>query len=156
MGSCCILYPLSTCTAPLAPDLVIDYNTQIKSFDALQLWAQIYHIVENEEKSSCFRLSEDEKRYLEKRNSTFVKPMKGECEVLDILEEHQTQEQVYICTFKEMTVTDFIQHHNLKYDARTVGQVLKKYGYESKVKKENGKATRVIKLPIKYWSGNNK
>ncbi|MDE5619299.1 MAG: virulence-associated E family protein [Ruminococcus sp.] len=80
-------------TIPLAPDLVIDYNTQIKPFDALQLWSQIYNIVKDEDKSSCFRLSEDEKKYLEKRNSTFVKPMKGECEVLDILAEQQTQEK---------------------------------------------------------------
>ena len=143
-------------TIPLAPDLVIDYNTQIKPFDALQLWSQIYHIVNNEDKSSCFRLEENEKRYLEKRNATFVKPMKAECEVLDILEQEQTQQQGFICTFKEMTVTEFIRIHNLKYDARTIGQVLKKYGYESKVKKENGKATRLINLPIKYWNNNNK
>ncbi len=55
-----------------------------------------------------------------------------------------------------MTVKEFIKIHNLKYDARTIGQVLKKYGYESKVKKENGKATRVINLPIKYWNSDNK
>ena len=139
-------------TIPLAPDLVIDYNTQIKSFDALQLWSQIYNIVKNEDKTSCFRLSEDEKKYLEKRNSAFIKPMKGECEVLDILEEQQTPEQGYICTFKEMTVLQFIQRHNLKYDARTIGRVLKKYGYESKLMKEKGKVARIIKLPFKYWS----
>lgn len=142
-------------TIPLPLDLVIDYNTQIKPFDALQLWAQIYNIVKDEDKASCFRLTKNEKQYLEKRNSAFVKPMKGECELLDILEEQQIQEQGYICTFKEMTVTEFIRIHNLKYDARTIGQVLKKYGYESKVKKENGKATRVIKLPVKYWGGKN-
>lgn len=137
-------------TIPLPSDLVIDYETQIKQFDALQLWAQVYELIKDKDKSSCFRLTEDEKRQLEKRNSSFVKPMKSECEVLDILEEQQIQEQGYICTFKEMTVTEFIRIHNLKYDARTVGQVLKKYGYKSKVKKENGKSTRVINLPYKY------
>ncbi|MDE5582678.1 MAG: hypothetical protein K2J08_03090 [Ruminococcus sp.] len=137
-------------TIPLAPDLVIDYNTQIKPFDALQLWSQIYNIVKDEDKSSCFRLNEDEKRFLEKRNSAFVKPMKGECEVLDILEEQQTPEQDYICTFKEMTVLQFIQLHNLKYDARTIGQVLSKYGYKSQRKKINGTTTRVINFPYKY------
>ena len=75
-------------------------KTQIKPFDALQLWAQIYELVKNEDKASCFRLDEEEKQYLEKRNSAFVKPMKAECEVLDILEEQQTPEQGYICTFK--------------------------------------------------------
>ena len=142
-------------TIPLAPDLVIDYNTQIKPFDALQLWAQIYELVKNEDKASCFRLDEEEKQYLEKRNSAFVKPMKAECEVLDILEEQQTPQQGYTCTFKEMTVLQFIQIHNLRYDANVVGKVLKKYGYESKLKRENGKVTRVIKLPFKHWDGSN-
>ncbi|MCM1474059.1 MAG: virulence-associated E family protein, partial [Muribaculaceae bacterium] len=137
-------------TIPLAPDLVIDYNTQIKPFDALQLWAQIYELVKNEDKASCFRLDKEEKQYLEKRNSAFVKPMKAECEVLDILEEQQTPEQGYICTFKEMTVLQFIQLHNLKYDAGVVGKVLKKYGYEAMRKRINGEVTRVISLPYKY------
>ena len=143
-------------TIPLPLDLIIDYNTQIKPFDALQLWSQIYNIVKDEDKASCFRLDEEEKRYLDKRNSAFVKPMKSECEVLDILEEQQTPQQGYICTFKEMTVLQFIQQHNLKYDANVVGRVLKKYGYESKLKKEKGKVSRVVKLPFKYWNGNNK
>ena len=139
-------------TIPLAPDLVIDYNTQIKPFDALQLWAQIYHIVKDEDKASCFRLTENEKQYLEHRNSTFVKPMKGECEVLDILEEQQTPQQGYTCTFKEMTVLEFIKIHNLKYDARTVGNILKKYGYEPKSKRLNGEPRRVIMLPYKKYN----
>ena len=139
-------------TIPLSLDLVIDYNTQIKQFNALQLWSQVYEIVKNEDKASCFRLSEDEKRYLEKRNAAFVKPMKGECEVLDILEEQQTQEQGYICTFKEMTVLQFIQLHNLKYDASVIGKILKKYGYETTRKRVNGEMTRVINLPYKYYS----
>ena len=137
-------------TIPLDTNLVIDYNTQIKPFNALQLWSQIYNIVKDMDKASCFRLDEDEKRYLEKRNSAFLKPMKGECEVLDILEEQQTPQQGYICTFKEMTVLQFIQLHNLKYDASVVGKVLSKYGYESKKKKINGAVSRVLTLPYKY------
>ena len=139
-------------TIPLPADLLIDYETQIKPFDSLQLWSQIYEIIKDMDKSSCFRLTEDEKRQLEKRNSSFVKPMKGECEVLDILEEQQTPEQGYTCTFKEMTVLQFIQRHNLKYDANIVGKVLKKYGYESQLKRDNGKVTRVIRLPYKKWN----
>ena len=144
-------------TVPLSPDLVIDYETQIKPFDALQLWAQVYHLVNSQEKgiSSCFRLTENEKQYLEKRNSAFVKPMKAECEVLDILSEQQTPEQGYICTVKEMTVLQFIQQHNLKYDASVVGKVLKKYGYEAKNKRIDGKVVRIIELPYKKWAGNN-
>lgn len=142
-------------TIPIDPNLVIDYNTQIKLFDALQLWSQIYEMVKDEEKSSCFRLNEDEKRYLEKRNSEFVKPMKGENEVLDTLAEQQTQEKNFICTTKEMTVTEFIRHNNLKYDARTVVRVLKKYGYVPVKKRVNGIVAQVIKLPYKYYHVSN-
>ena len=81
--------------------------------------------------------------------------MKGENEVLDILEEQQTPQQGYICTFKEMTVTEFIRVHSLKYDARSIGQILKKHGYESKLKKESGQVSRIIRLPYKQWNGNN-
>ncbi|MDE5582483.1 MAG: Rha family transcriptional regulator [Ruminococcus sp.] len=139
-------------TIPLAHDLVIDYNTKIKPFDALQLWSQIYHIVRDEDKASCFRLDEEEKRYLEKRNATFVKPMKGEYEVLDILEEQQTPKQGYLCTWEEMTVTEFIQRHNLKYDANIVGKILKKYGYEPKAKKTSMGVRRVIRLPHRIYN----
>ena len=142
-------------TIPIDPNLVIDYNTQIKPFDALQLWSQIYEMVKDEEKSSCFRLNEDEKRYLEKRNSEFVKPMKGEQEVLDTLAEQQTQEKGFACTTKEITVTEFIQHNGLKYDARTVGRVLKKHGYTPVKKRVNGIVTQVVKLPYKYYHKSN-
>lgn len=144
-------------TVQLPPDLVIDYETQIKPFNALQLWAQVYWLVteaekEGKTKESCFRLTENEKQYLERRNSNFIKPMKGENEVLDILEEQQTPENGYICTFKEMTVLQFIQMYNLRYDARTVGKVLKKYGYEPKTKRVNGEPRRVITLPYKKYN----
>ena len=147
-------------TIPLSPDLVIDYDTQIKPFNALQLWAQVLYIVEEncklgQSKASCFRLSEQEKQVLERRNADFTKPLKGEMEVLDILEEQQTPEKGYICTTKEMTVLQFIQMHNLKYDARTIGKVLKKYGYESNRKKIDGTTTRVMNLPYKRYQGNS-
>ena len=140
---------------PLSLDLVIDYDTQIKPFNALQLWAQVYQLVNSQEgeKSSCFRLTENEKKHLEKRNAAFMKPMKGECEVLDILEEQQTPEQGYVCEFKEMTVLEFIQLHNLRYDANVIGKVLKKYGYESQQKRINGARTRLIKVPYKKYQG---
>lgn len=141
-------------TVPLPLDLVIDYESQIKPFNALQLWSQIYEMVKDKDKSSCFRLTEDEKRYLEKRNSAFVKPMKAEQEVIDILQEQQTPENGYDCIIKEMTVTEFIHYNDLKrYEANIIGKVLKKYGYETKKKKVNGKVVQVIELPYKKWNG---
>ena len=77
--------------------------------------------------------------------------MKGENEVLDILEEQQTPENGYICTFKEMTVLEFIRIHNLRYDASIVGRVLKKYGYVSRLIRADGKVSRTIRLPYKHW-----
>ena len=147
-------------TVPLSPDLVIDYETQIKPFDALQLWAQVYHIIgllekEGKTKENCFRLTESEKKYLEKRNSAFTKPMKGEMEVLDVLAEQQISEQNYTCTVKEMTVSAFIQHNNLRYDVRTIGRVLKKYGYIPVKKRVNGIVMQVIRLPYKYYCNSN-
>ena len=140
-------------TIPLSPDLVINYETQIKPFDALQLWAQVYELVKDKDKAKCFRLENYEKAHLTKRNASFLKPMKGECEVLDILEKEQTPQQGYICTFKEMTVLDFIELHNLKFDANAVGKVLKKHGYISTKKRVNGTVSRVISLPYKYYNG---
>ncbi len=146
-------------TIPLSPDLVIDYEMQIKPFNALQLWAQVYHIIgllekEGKTKENCFRLTESEKKYLEKRNSAFTKPMKGEIEILDALAEQQTPQQGYTCTFKEMTVSAFIQHNNLRYDASIVGRVLKKYGYIPIKKKINGTVSQVINLPYKNYTSN--
>jgi predicted P-loop ATPase len=139
-------------TVPLPSDLVIDYSTHIKPFNALQLWAQVYQLVKDEEKSSCFRLNESEKQYLERRNSEFVKPMRGELEVLDALAEQQTQEPGWLCTTKEMTVLQFIKHNDLmRFDVRTVGKVLSKYGYESEKKKVDGRVCRVIRLPYKTY-----
>ena len=79
-----------------------------------------------------------------------VKPMKAEQEVLDVLEYLQMPETGYICTTEEMTVLQFMQSNGLqRYDARNIGKVLKKYGYESKKKKISGKVIRVIELPTK-------
>lgn len=137
-------------TIPLVPDLVIDYETQIEPFDALQLWSQVYELVKDKDKARCFRLTEDEKQYLEKRNASFIKPMKAEQEVLDTLAYLQMPETGYTCTMEEMTVTQFMQNNGLqRYDARDVGKALKKHGYESKKKKINGKVIRIVKLPIK-------
>ena len=55
---------------------------------------------------------------------------------------------------KDMTVTEFIRIHSLKYDTATVGKVLSKHGYKSQHKRINGKISRVLTLPYKKWNGN--
>ena len=56
---------------------------------------------------------------------------------------------------REMTVFQFIQLHNLRYDANVVGKVLKKHDYEVIQKRVDGERKRIIRLPYKYYQGNN-
>ncbi|MDE7122417.1 MAG: hypothetical protein K2O42_09695 [Oscillospiraceae bacterium] len=77
-------------TIPIKEGVRLDYETQIKPFDSLQFWAQIYSIVQAEIESSatlagCFRLTPEEREALESRNLEFTKPLKGEQEVIDII-----------------------------------------------------------------------
>lgn len=145
-------------TVSLPPDLEIDYKTQIKPFNSIQLWSQIYQIVKNLDKASCFRLTTEEKKLLDERNQYFMKPLRAEDEVLDILEEEQRAETGYTCTIEPMTVTQFMQRHSSlsRYNAREIGKVLKKYGYDSRKIKVNGKSERVLELPIKRYNSANK
>lgn len=137
-------------TVPLPHDLEIDYETQIKSFNSIQLWSQIYQTVKNLDKASCFRLTTEEKKLLDERNQHFMKPLRAEDEVLDILEEEQRTEAGYTCTIEPMTVTQFMQRHSSlsRYNAREIGRILKKHGYESKRKKVSGKIDRYLVLQL--------
>ena len=140
-------------TVPLPPELEIDYETQIKPFNSIQLWSQIYQIIKDLDKASCFRLTAEEKKLLDERNQHFMKPLRAEEEVLDILAEEQRAETGYTCTIEPMTVTQFIQRHSSlsRYSSAEVGKILKKHGYESKRKKIAGKIDRYLDLPIKRY-----
>lgn len=144
-------------TIPLSDTLKIDYEKQIAPFDALQLWAQVWELVKDKDKSACFRLSDSEKEFLIKRNSQHEKMLKGESDVLDALAEQSGADNklpnaTYIT--KDMTVTEFIQHNDLRFDARQVTKILKKHGYISDKHRVNGVQGRYFKLPYRYFSGN--
>ena len=147
-------------TVPLDDNVVIDYTTQIRPFNALQLWVQVADFVENliengDSYSRCFRLSRDDISELENRNSEFVKQLKGEQEVIDVLFEQSTSEHGFVIEKKDMTVTEFIQHNSdalRGISAITVGKVLDKLGYPAKKKRVNGIPAQVRSdLPYKYW-----
>ena len=144
-------------TIPLSPNLEIDYEKQIKPFDALQLWSQIYQVVKDLDKASCFRLTNEEKKLLDERNQHFMKPLRAEDEVLDVLAEEQRPEPNCTCTTERMTVTQFIQRHSSlsRYSSAEVGKILKKHGYFSKMSKVNGKMSRLIDLPVKHYNNYN-
>ena len=150
-------------TVPISDDVHIDYNKQIKTFNALQLWAQVYRVVQEEiakgaTMASCFRLDPEMKEELDSRNEIYTKPMKAEDEVIDILAKLNVERQItssnFTITDEYMTVTEFISQHNElnKYTTEQVGKVLTKLGYESQRKKTNGRATRMKLLPKKEYN----
>jgi hypothetical protein len=150
-------------TVPISDDVHIDYNKQIKTFNALQLWAQVYRVVQEEiakgaTMASCFRLAPEMKEELDSRNEIYTKPMKAEDEVIDILAKLNVERQItssnYTITDEYMTVTEFISQHTElnKYTTEQVGKVLTKLGYESQRKKTNGRATRMKLLPKKEYN----
>ena len=149
-------------TVPISDDIHIDYNTQIRPFNSLQLWAQVYRIVQEEIAkgatiASCFRLDPEMKAELDSRNEEYTKPMKAEDEVIDILARLNIERQItssnYTITDEYMTVTEFISQHTSlnKYTTEQVGKVLTKLGYGSQLKKSNGKTTRIKLLPKKEY-----
>ena len=150
-------------TVPIADDIHIDYKKQIKPFNALQLWAQIYRIVQEEiakgeTMASCFRLATEMKEELDSRNEEYTKPMKAEDEVIDILAKLNMERQITSsnCTITDeyITVTEFIsQHASLnKYTTEQVGKVLTKLGYKTLKKKINGKVVQLRILPKKEYN----
>ena len=149
-------------TVPISDDVHIDYNTQIRTFDSLQLWAQVYRIVQEEiakgaTMASCFRLDPEMKAELDSRNEVYTKPMKAEDEVIDILArlnmEKSTSSTDYTVKDEYMTVTEFISQHTSlnKYTTEQVGKVLTKLGYDSQKRKLNGKPIRMRFLPKKEY-----
>ena len=145
-------------TVPILDDVHIDYNTQIRPFNSLQLWAQVYRIVQEEIAkgetiASCFRLDPEMKEELDRRNEEYTKPMKAEDEVIDILSRLNMDRQNPLISYKitdeYMTVTEFMtQHYELaKYTAEQISKVLGKLGYKTIKKKINGKVIRMKLLP---------
>lgn len=143
-------------TIPIKEGVSLNYDTQIVAFNSLQFWAQIYSIVQAEIESGatiggCFRLTDDEKTKLEKRNAGFTKLLKGEAEVLDILARMEEMEIVNpnSVEHKLMTTTDFKNAHFelSRYSTLQIGKVLNKLGVPKKDKKINGIAVHFRLLP---------
>ena len=117
-------------------------------FDALQIWAQAYHEVMTSglPLSACFRLTPDEQDALAIRNGFHRKAMRGEDEVLDILERAKADGY----DMKHMTVKEWVDENPvlIPIGVRQVGVVLEKLGYTSeRVGKDR---TRMRLLPTKY------
>lgn len=144
-------------TVPLKDDVYIDYDKQVRTFDTLQFWAEINEIVEQSVKEegvnygSCFRLDREEISLLQNRNNEFQKPMKGETEVLDVLDELTREEKGYTLGKKYMTTTEFCKNNPelQRYSSCVIGRVLEKYGYKQATVRVNNKPRKVRLLPYK-------
>lgn len=141
-------------TIPLSPNVRIDYKKQIKPFNALQLWVQVWlevekAIADGDSYSSCFRLTPEESDRLAARNSNFTKPMKAEEEVKDVINDQSTPIGNMVSIEEEMTVSTFIENNPVlkKYSAAVVGKVLSKLGYKTKTKRVGNSTCRVMTLP---------
>ena len=114
----------------LEKGLVIDMDW-LKKFNAKQLWAQIMAEVEKQRQEgaryeSIFRLSRSQLNELAEFNENYLKPIAGEQEVRDILQELKLRKN----DIKPITATEFIkQNPELKrYSSNQIGKVLQKLG----------------------------
>lgn len=130
--------------------------TEIQSFDAAQLWAQIYAVVSvlrPSERAKCFRLTEDEQAALAARNGGFIKPVKAEDEVRDIIDAAREKD----CAFQLMTVTEWKEQYDTlrRYSAQQISAALKQCGIVQMKKRLNGspKPSRVYELPTRTNAG---
>lgn len=123
-------------TVPLTIDHTIDYETQIKPFNALQFWAQILQIVrdaiaQGATMGGCFRLTEEEKAQLEGRNVTRLKPLKFEQEFLDTIQKYSEMPSQEV-EWKFTTLVEWkawqLQLEGCRVE--NLGKICTKYNYE--------------------------
>ncbi len=152
-------------TIAIPEGIVIDYDRDVKNFNAVQLWAQVAEEVETMiavsdcDYSSVFRLTRDELAELNNRNAEHLKPLKGELEVIDVLEQLSKSDSGYTVEQRAMTVTEFIELNPVlkKYTAQQISKVLDKLGYQMIKKRVEGKASvaRVRILPYRKYLNYN-
>ena len=145
-------------SVPLQLTHTLDYETQIKAFDALQFWAQILQIVRDAIKQGgtyggCFRLDETEKANLETRNSSLLKLLPFEQEFLDTIQhytmkkaEHPNSVEWRFCTLTEWLTENRYRMGNCS--AVQLGKILAKNGYTRTQKKKNGVPLYGYSLPV--------
>lgn len=140
-------------TIRLPDDKKIDVKSEkFRKFNALQLWAQIAYICNEEVKkgipyTDIFRIDELIED-LEIRNAEFAKPLKGEDEVRDLLNTIKAGNH----HFQAFTVTEWKQAHSDvlgKYTTAQIGKCLNRIGYECIRTKINGDTRKIYKLPVK-------
>lgn len=122
----------------------MDFDT-IQNFNAEQLWAEIFVIVsslDQKERAACFRLTRSEQATLAVRNGEFEKPLKGELECRDLIDEANanghTWQFMTVSKWREMNI-DTLR----SYSVNQIGAALKQIGLQQ----ERINAVRGYTLP---------
>ena len=102
---------------------------ELLALDALQLWAEVFAIVEPmtpEQRAACYRLTGEEQNALEERNGAYEKPSKGQDEVADILDKAEREQWPE----KPMSISEFKALHDVlrAYSVNQIGVALRRCG----------------------------
>lgn len=124
-------------------------RAELVALDALQLWAQIFAEVAPlpyHDKAACYRLTDEERAALAKRNGDYEKPLKGQPEIEDILARAERDN----LPTKTLTASDWKEYWPAlrPYDARQIGAALKKCGIITEERKIEGRKGRWAELPV--------
>jgi len=122
-------------------------RSELLALDTEQLWTQIFNEVapmEPAERAACYRLAPDELAALEGRNDAFIKPLKGQVEVQDILDLKEERSCV------SLTVSEFKQAWPslTRYSAQQISSALAACGVELKRTKRG--AVAQLPVPLEY------
>lgn len=116
-------------SVPLSQPMDFD---AIQNFNAEQLWAEIFVIVsslDQKERAACFRLTRSEQAALAVRNGEFEKPLKGELECRDLIDEANangyTWQFMTVSKWREMNI-DTLR----SYSVNQIGAALKQIGLQ--------------------------
>lgn len=124
----------------------IDLN-KLNAINATQVWIQVWEQYAKHDLHG-FRLSKIEQKELAERNQQCEKGIKSEAEILDILDEYQSNQKIYIMEY--ITVSQFkLEYDTLKiYSVEQIGRALDKIGILAERKIINGKRQRARLLPV--------
>lgn len=122
-------------------------RNELEALDSAQLWAQIYQEVKDTDLNACFRPDEWTTNAINTRNQGHTKNVKGEMELLDVLEAITSSDY----DMQELTVTKWKnQNPSLdRFSSQQISIALKKNGYEI-VRKRIG---AVCLLPVRKYNG---
>ena len=134
----------------------------LNTLNVLQLWKQIerelnqfpYSTDNGSPYQACFRLTKEERRLLEERNSVFNKKVKAQIEIEDILAMADSNPALY--EYRWATSTQFKQEYSSlsRYSSENIGRALSAIGLEerairNKETKSVSKGCRRLPFPRK-------